>query len=216
LGINLFKKEKRNIQILAENYYKTLIFDIMKNQRLLIIILLFIIPANIFSQTVLYHNLRISRTQPFLKSWNVDKKDVDPLHAVETVDAQNRVIEIRIYDGEVLHAPTCIITPIIKYEYKENMIIVHRYELENQYVSNVRCGQGQKTVYYLENGKIIRSVDFIVDFTAFEPNENSSDFYKQYFNEKIKIFEHGQEGKWKEIAGYGYSLRKMNGVNPTK
>lgn len=182
----------------------------------LFILLLFIIQANLFSQSTLYHNLRIRPTQPFIKSWNVDKEDVIALHAVETVDAQNRVIELRIYDGEVLHAPSCIITPIIKYEYKENMIIAHRYELEDQYVTNVRCGKGQKTVYYLEHGKIARSINYIVDFSAFEPDENASDFYIQYFNEKIKIFEDGEEGRWKEIAGYGYSFKKMNGKNPKK
>ena len=186
----------------------------MKNFKLLILI--FFIPLNLFSQTTLYHNLRIRPSQPFIKSWNVDKEDVIALHAVETVDAKNRVIELRIYDGEVLHAPTCIITPIIKYEYKENVIIAYRYELEDQYVTNVRCGKGQKTIYYLENGRIARSVNYIVDFSAFEPDENSTDFYKQYFNEKIKIFEDGEVGKWKEIVGYGYSLKKMNGKNPKK
>jgi hypothetical protein len=184
--------------------------------KTLLILLLFIIPVNLFSQSEYYHNLRYKVSQPFLLSWNVDKEDLVDLYVVETVDSKNRVIEIRMYEGESLYPLSCKIPPIIKYEYKDNMIIVHRYESDGKYVTNVRCGKGQKTVFYIENRKIVRSVDFIVDFDAFKPDENSTDFYINYFNEKIKPFENGIKGNWKEIPGYGYSLKKMNMVNPAK
>lgn len=187
----------------------------MKTYSLLIVLWL-AISANLFSQTTLYHNLRETRTQPFLKSWDVGKENTGELYVVEKTDSLNRVIELRIYKGKDLYPLSCKITPIIKYEYKGNMIIAHRYELENQYVTNVRCGNGQKTIYYIENGTIAKSIDFIVDFDAFKPDENSSVFYKKYFNENFKIYEKGIKADWKEIVGYGYSLKKMNGVNPKK
>ena len=185
-------------------------------KKLVFLLLLSVITFNLFSQQTYYHSLRETRTQPFIYSWNVDKEDLLELHSIEKTDAQNRVIEIRIQQGDRLYPMTCKVSPITKYEYNKNMIIVHRYEMDGVYVTNVRCGKGQKTIFYLENGKIKNSIDYIVDFSAFEPDENSTDFYIKYYEEKILPYKEGVPGKWKEIPGYGYSFKKMNGKNPVK
>jgi len=162
------------------------------------------------NNNIYYHKLRLSDSSPVVEKWNVNVNDVGKYYVIETVDSLNRVIELRFIKDGKLFLQSCYVTPIIKYEYKNDDIITYFYKNENELRTELECGDFQKTIYYIENNEIINCKNYITDLYFLNSLDTTKTENKEYYNYMLQ-YKNGKIEECFGISGFSYSLKKLNG-----
>jgi hypothetical protein len=162
----------------------------------------------------IYHEFYETASDIHIKKWNIDKTNLPSAYVQETVDNQNRVIELKFFkDGTLHYDHLCFVNVWIKYKYPDNKTIVEYYLNSNgQEDAVIDCDMPSKTTFTLsENQKIILNIKS-------EYNVDKSFYIKKGWNEKkiddiLKLLE-SEKHTDRFVSYFSKSYYKMNGIYP--
>ena len=111
------------------------------NKTTLILIAIFCLNISGICQTEKYYH-KFRGTDSFIKitDWQVGFENKGDSYIIETVDSQNRVIELRFIFYGYLFGSNCYDSSIIKFEYKGDSIIQYNMVNDSTYSSDIECG----------------------------------------------------------------------------
>jgi hypothetical protein len=185
-------------------------------RRIHFIIILFIL-INISGQSQViryYHKFRTSDSNILLTDWRVDKNDKGEKYIIETVDKEDRVIELRLIDNNKLYKSDCYDVSIIKFEYKGDSIIQFNMINDSVYSTGIECGDVSKIVYIIDNLYIIKSISYIYYDEYLKLDLEP--VFRSYLEAENKKNKNGIEDKYNCIWGYQFSSVKYKGTLPIR
>ncbi|RXQ87120.1 hypothetical protein EO244_16705 [Ancylomarina salipaludis] len=161
-----------------------------------------------------YHEFYETASDIHIKKWNINKANLPSAYVQETVDNQNRVIELKFFkNGTLDYTHLCYVSVWIKYEYPDNNTIIEYYlNSKGQENAEFECEMPSRTTFKLsENQKIILSTEskYKIDKSFYIEN----DFEESQLNEIIKSLE-SQANTDRVVSYFCKSYYKMNGIYP--
>jgi len=150
-----------------------------------------------FGQTKQYfHKFYETASDIHISEWNIDKDNLPSDYVQETVDSNNRVIELKFFKNKTLkYDHLCYIYVWIKYEYPdENTIIEYYLDSNGKENAEIECEMPSKTIFKLskDNREILN--------TKSEYNIDREFYLKNGWSEK-------------ELNGIIESLKSENHLN---
>ncbi len=179
------------------------------------ILILFSITA-ISQNTEYYHTYRTTDSYINLTEWRVDCENKGEHYIIETVDEQNRVVELRVMENDTLKESSFYDDSIIKFEYKQDTIIQHNMINDSTYSDGVEFGNVAKIVFVLKNNYVEKAINFI-NYDTFLNSEYATDpiLRKEILLEKENN-KNGIESDHTFVFGYYFSSVKYKGYLPIK
>lgn len=184
-------------------------------RKQIILIFLFLLNLSGFGQNAkYYHKFQTSDSHIRLTDWRVDFEDRGVFYIEETIDNQDRAIELRLFENDKLYNSDCYDVSIIKFEYKKDSIIQYNMLDDSVYSTGIECGDVSKVVYILENRNIVKSINFIF-YDEYLKLDLEPDFKEHMESEKEKN-KNGIIGNANFIWGYQFSSSKHQGFLPVR
>lgn len=159
---------------------------------------------------VKYHLWEPTASTPRIKKWNIEKSDANEFFIQETIDEDNRVIEIKFMRNKdsVYNDFTIFECPITRFYYEDNKVTVVDYNFEFQPAELFEAGLATQITYFLNKDNFIEAVTakvyvsgHLMDYFGMETIKNGVE--KITANVMPTI-----------IFSYYFTDSKMNGVIP--
>ena len=188
---------------------------IMRKMRHILISILIFSGITSFGQTKQYfHKFYETASDIHISEWNIDKDKLPSAYVQETVDSNNRVIELKFFKNKTLkYDHLCYIYVWIKYEYPdENTIIEYFLDSNGEENAEIECEMPSKTIFKLSKDKrkiINTKSEYNID-REFYLNNGWTEKDLNGIIESLK----SEESIYRIVSYYDKSYYKLNKIFP--
>jgi hypothetical protein len=180
--------------------------------RIVLTLIFVVISSLAFGQNkVLFHEYSPTASSWDILEWNLPDTTGKVWVLKETVDKEDRVIELEfLKDGKLIPDPLCYLANRVTFKYEDGKIIETLFSGQKHLLAT-DCEMPYKTIYHLDKDNKIEKMETFAEFDYAAVDSATIEQLKEWVPEH-KIIE-AKEGQL-QVDYFYHSFAKMNGIYP--